>query len=178
MSGPPVPPPAPAPAYAPAPTYGAASASSPPASAGVKLPSWLNLWDLIGLLIIFVGAILILVGFLFGDAAYAAEGANPPVASTIQGDFEAFFVWTGVGIFLAILGYLFRVVTPMYMGRKRATPAMAAPSPMVDPAAAPAASMPAPAAAPASPACANCGKPTTYIAQYGRYYCYSCARYV
>lgn len=32
---------------------------------------------------------------------------------------------------------------------------------------------PAPAAAPATPLCAKCGKPTTYIAQYGRYYCYT-----
>ncbi|MGA8710263.1 MAG: hypothetical protein WB786_03415 [Thermoplasmata archaeon] len=175
----PAPPP---PAYQPA--YAMAPAPTQTASTGVKLPSWLNLWDLIGLLIILVGAILILVGFLFGDAGYAAESASPPVASTIQGDFEAFFVWAGVGIFLTILGYLFRVMLPMFMGRKRAAPAAseapatptahAAPVTMA-PAAPP---QPAPVAAPAAPACANCGKPTTYIAQYGRYYCYACARYV
>jgi len=34
----------------------------------------------------------------------------------------------------------------------------------------------APAMAPA-PRCTNCGQPTTYIAQYGRYYCYACSRY-
>ena len=34
----------------------------------------------------------------------------------------------------------------------------------------------APAAAP--PFCASCGKPTTYLAQYGRYYCASCQKYV
>jgi YVTN family beta-propeller protein len=32
--------------------------------------------------------------------------------------------------------------------------------------------------APAVPNCATCGRPTTYIAQYSRYYCYSCAHYV
>ena len=49
-----------------------------------------------------------------------------------------------------------------------AAPAPAAPPP-------PAA---APAAAPATPNCAKCGKPTTYIAQYGRYYCYADNLYV
>ncbi len=56
------------------------------------------------------------------------------------------------------------------------------PSPPTPPAAVPAgaaaATMTAPAAAPAVPNCANCGQPTTYIAQYGRYYCYPCTRYV
>lgn len=58
------------------------------------------------------------------------------------------------------------------------------PSPPTPPAAAPAAMATAPMAAPAPPAapvvpqCTNCGQPTTYIAQYGRYYCYPCARYV
>jgi hypothetical protein len=30
----------------------------------------------------------------------------------------------------------------------------------------------------ASPSCANCGRGTTFIAPYGRYYCYPCQRYV
>jgi hypothetical protein len=38
---------------------------------------------------------------------------------------------------------------------------------------------PAPVAAPApTPFCSKCGKPTTYIAQYGRYYCYDDKLYV
>ncbi|MGA8605175.1 MAG: hypothetical protein WB788_09010 [Thermoplasmata archaeon] len=37
---------------------------------------------------------------------------------------------------------------------------------------------PAPVAAPATPMCAKCGRPTTYIAQYGRYYCYTDNLYV
>ncbi len=44
---------------------------------------------------------------------------------------------------------------------------------------------PAPAAAPAAapvasggaPACKSCGKPTTFVPQYSRYYCYGCAQY-
>jgi hypothetical protein len=54
-----------------------------------------------------------------------------------------------------------------------AAPPAAAPAPM-----APAPPMAAPAAAPAAPICPVCGQPTTYIAQYGRYYCYTDARYV
>jgi len=55
-----------------------------------------------------------------------------------------------------------------------AAPAYQAPPP----AAAPPPPMAAPAAAPAAPLCAKCGKPTTYIAQYGRYYCYTDNLYV
>jgi len=54
-------------------------------------------------------------------------------------------------------------------------PAAPAPAPMPPPAAPPAA---APAGAPAAPFCAKCGKPTTYIPQYGRYYCYTDNLYV
>jgi hypothetical protein len=58
-----------------------------------------------------------------------------------------------------------------------AQPVMAAPVAAAPPVA------PAPAAAPAPggatpPNCPTCGKPTTYISQYGRYYCYSCSKYV
>jgi hypothetical protein len=174
MSGPTAPPPPPAPAYQPPPTYAAAPASAPPSSSGVKLPAWLDLWTMLGLLVILVGAIFILVGFLFGDAAASQLGSGGS-ASTYQSDLEAFFVWTGVGIFLTIFGWLFRVIVPLWQGQKRASASStlaAAPAPQTT--AAPATA----AAAPASPACANCGKPTTYIAQYGRYYCYACARYV
>ena len=36
----------------------------------------------------------------------------------------------------------------------------------------------APSAPPSSPLCAKCGRPTTYIVQYGRYYCYTDQLYV
>jgi hypothetical protein len=36
----------------------------------------------------------------------------------------------------------------------------------------------APAAQPAAPTCPTCQKPATFIAQYNRYYCFSCAKYV
>jgi len=55
-------------------------------------------------------------------------------------------------------------------------PQYAAPPPAAPP---PAAAPPPPVqAAPAAPICPKCGKPTTYIAQYGRYYCYSDNLYV
>jgi hypothetical protein len=54
-----------------------------------------------------------------------------------------------------------------------------APPPMAPPmAAAPPPGAPPAAAAPAAPFCAKCGKPTTYIPQYGRYYCYTDNLYV
>jgi hypothetical protein len=55
-----------------------------------------------------------------------------------------------------------------------APPPPGAPPPMM----APPPPQAAPAAAPAVPNCPVCGRPTTYIAQYGRYYCYTDARYV
>jgi hypothetical protein len=57
---------------------------------------------------------------------------------------------------------------PGYAPQYAAPPPMAAPPPPA----------PAPVAAPAAPMCAKCGKPTTYIAQYGRYYCYADNLYV
>jgi len=52
-------------------------------------------------------------------------------------------------------------------------PQYAAPAPMAAP-------PPGPTAPPgqAAPFCAKCGKPTTFIAQYGRYYCYTDNLYV
>jgi small-conductance mechanosensitive channel len=55
-----------------------------------------------------------------------------------------------------------------------APPPPGAPPPMM----APPSPQAAPAAAPAAPNCPICGQPATYIAQYGRYYCYTDARYV
>ncbi len=36
---------------------------------------------------------------------------------------------------------------------------------------------PTPAPTPGAPSCRSCGKPTTWVAPYGRYYCYGCAQY-
>jgi len=141
----------------------------------------MTLWDLIGFVIILVGAILILVGFLEGDAAIGQLTATPPSETNYANDLQSFFVWTGVGIFLTILGWLLRVmVFPMLAARKQAAPSAMAPAPpQAAPVMAPAAAPPmAPAPVPATPVCPKCGKPTTYIAQYGRYYCYTDAVYV
>jgi hypothetical protein len=61
---------------------------------------------------------------------------------------------------------------PMYAPPAQAAPA---PAPMAPPPPAPPAAAPVP---PAAPFCVKCGKPTTYIAQYGRYYCYADNLYV
>jgi hypothetical protein len=56
---------------------------------------------------------------------------------------------------------------PLYAPPVAATaPVYAAPPPAAAP-------PPPPPVAPAAPYCVKCGKPTTYIAQYGRYYCYA-----
>jgi hypothetical protein len=154
-------------------------ASPAPASGSVvRLPAGLTLWDLIGLVIILLGAILILAGFLEGNA-WASCTAPGCSASTAQGDIQGFFSWTGTGIFLVVLGWLLRaMIFPMIAARKRSSPTgMGAPAPEPAPMMAPPAP-PAAAPGPATPVCPKCGKPTTYIAQYGRYYCYTDATYV
>lgn len=92
-----------------------------------------------------------------------------------------------VGILLLIAYLKFDPLITWQRSQMGPTPAYAAPPPAPryapPPAAAPPPTAPppppaAPAGAPAAPNCANCGQPTTYIAQYGRYYCYPCARYV
>jgi hypothetical protein len=42
----------------------------------------------------------------------------------------------------------------------------------------PAAAAPPPAPTPAGTTCPSCQRPATFIAQYNRYYCYSCSKYV
>lgn len=53
-----------------------------------------------------------------------------------------------------------------------------APAPARGPARAPARAPPRAAAPPQAPACRTCGKPTEWIQEYGRYYCYDCDAYV
>jgi hypothetical protein len=93
-----------------------------------------------------------------------------------------------IGILLLIAYFKFDPLITWQRGQMGAAPVYAAPPPAApgfapQPAAAPAPTAPppppaAPAAAPAAPICPVCGQPTTYIAQYGRYYCYTDARYV
>jgi hypothetical protein len=71
---------------------------------------------------------------------------------------------------------------PAYAPQPTYQPPQAAPA---APAPAPAAAAPpytppppAPAPTPAAPACPTCQKPATFIAQYNRYYCFSCSKYV
>jgi hypothetical protein len=192
MSAPAAPPPSgPSMSYPPSPMYQPAPAA---ASTMVRIPAWLDFGVIIG----FLGGILVLVGFSYGNG-YASDLTNGTSASTLQSMLEGFFVWCGVGFFLVVLGWALHIMLPLFMNRPKKAPApyaapmapMAAPAqptPDAMPATMPMAAAPAAAAAaaptlgpavtPGAPNCANCGKPTTYIAQYGRYYCYSCARYV
>ncbi len=97
-----------------------------------------------------------------------------------------------IGILLLVAYLKFDPVINWARGQGQAgAPVMYAPPPMGQPGAPPAApppatpapapaAPPAPAAAgaPQAPFCSKCGKPTTYIPQYGRYYCYDDKLYV
>jgi len=91
------------------------------------------------------------------------------------------FILGGIllGILLLIAYLKFDPVISWARGQGGSPPAGYAPQYAAPP---PVAPPPAPSAAPpaqqAAPFCAKCGKPTTYIAQYGRYYCYTDNLYV
>jgi hypothetical protein len=69
------------------------------------MPPWLD----IGLIVMGVGALLVFIGFLFGDGAISQSGTSGNF-NTYQGDLETFFVVTGLGILLIVGGWIFRVV--------------------------------------------------------------------
>lgn len=69
------------------------------------MPRWID----IGMIIIGIGALLVFIGFLFGDGAIGALSQTGGNFSTYQGDLEAFFVVSGFGILLIVGGWLFRV---------------------------------------------------------------------
>jgi hypothetical protein len=88
-----------------------------------------------------------------------------------------------VGIFVLIAWLKFDPVITWQRSQMQggAPPLAYAPQYAPPPAAAAAVPPPPPAApapAPAVPFCSKCGRPTTYIAQYGRYYCYTDNLYV
>jgi len=74
----------------------------------MKMPPWLD----IGILVIGIGTLLMFIGFLLGAAAIGQLPTSSSAGSTTnyEGDLEAFFVLTGIGILLTIGGWLFRVV--------------------------------------------------------------------
>lgn len=88
------------------------------------------------------------------------------VVCLIAGGLLWFVLWPlcGLGFILLLIGIILVAATP-------STPTYYAPYPY--PYAAPG---PAPAPA-AGPACPTCGSPLTWIAQYGRWYCYRCQQY-
>lgn len=104
--------------------------------------------------------------------------------SIFDGDYEGakhtLLVWTILGFILGgILIGIFLLVAYLKMDplinwqRRETLPPWASrdPSPWADPPP-PAAGPPLPPPPTDTPLCARCGKPTTYLPQYGRYYCY------
>jgi hypothetical protein len=142
----------------------------------VKVPSWITL----GQIISGIGGLLMFIGFIFGYLAVTnfQTSSGSGNINNFDGDLEGFFMITGFGVLLLVGGWLMHSVWPKFQARPRPapvypTPAPAAPAPEGMPQA-----PPPPQAAPAAPNCAKCGRPTTYIAQYGRYYCYTDNLYV
>ena len=72
----------------------------------VRMPEFARGLDL-GLLVSGLGALLTLIGFLCGAAATGALGSGGS-ASAYQAWLEAFFVITGIGIFLTVGGWIYR----------------------------------------------------------------------
>jgi hypothetical protein len=90
------------------------------------------------------------------------------------------FVLGGVIIGIILLVAYLKFDPLINWQRSGGQPGMAPPAyaPPAAPMAAPP-SPPPPAAQPAAaPFCPKCGQPTTYVAQYGRYYCYTDKQYV
>ena len=77
-----------------------------------------------------------------------------------------YMILGGIGVAVVAV-----IILALLLTRRKKPPAQAYP-----PAYAPAPPPPPPAQATA-PFCKNCGKPTTYIGQYQRYYCYNCKQY-
>jgi hypothetical protein len=80
-----------------------------PQAAPVRMPQFPKGFD-IGIIVMGVGALLTLIGFLCGDGSVGQYGAGGTL-SAYQAWLGAFFVLTGVGIFLVIGGWLYRTVT-------------------------------------------------------------------
>jgi len=79
-----------------------------PQPPGVRLPALPRGID-IGLVVIGVGALLTLLGFLCGAAATGQLGSGGTL-SAYQAWLGSFFVLSGFGIFLTVGGWLFRTV--------------------------------------------------------------------
>ena len=148
-----------------------------PTASPATMPNWITL----GQIIVGVGAIIIFIGFIFGALAASNIGTSATNQGNVQNyvnDLEAFFVVTGLGILISMAGWGFHSIWPKFKARPRPAPTYVTPA---APASAPAGMPvppPPPGAAPAAPNCPKCGNPTTYIAQYGRNYCFTDKLYV
>jgi len=79
-----------------------------PQPAPVRMPPLPKGFD-IGIIVMGVGALLTLIGFLCGAGA-AGQFGSGGTASALQAWLGAFFVLAGIGIFLVIGGWLYRAV--------------------------------------------------------------------
>jgi len=94
------------------------------------------------------------------------DGPKTVRAQWITDDSQPYMILGGIGVGVVIV----IILALLLMRRKKL------PSPVYPPAQAPAPPPPPPPHAQV-PFCKNCGRPTAYIAQYQRYYCYNCQQY-
>jgi len=121
-----------------------------------------------------------------------AQSQYNAVTSSSSGGSSSGFPILDVILIVVVVVIVAAVAVVLLTRRRRGRqPAGMAPAAMAPPSAGPsgptpptmqpvpaAAAAPALAAAPAAPVCAHCGQPGTYIAQYGRYYCYNDKQYL
>ncbi len=145
-----------------------------PTVSPATLPGWITL----GQVVVGVGAIIIFIGFIFGALAAGSIGTSATNQGNLQNyvnDLGAFFILTGLGILIAMAGWGFHSIWPKFKARPRPVLAYV---PLVAPAPAPAGMAAPPPPPSAAPNCPKCGNLTTYVAQYGRYYCFTDKEYV
>lgn len=183
-------------AQAPPPPSAATSAPAPPPAPGSTVASLLSLARSLALLIALVSGILFLVflvlsilNVVFHQSASGIFTAVYCLASAVVNyiawreipSLERFaaerqyvalrdhlLVWVILGlVFFVVVGIVLAVA--WIKTDELLRPAM--PAPQAPP--------PPPGTAPGVPPnCATCGNPTTWIPEYGRFYCYRCSRYV
>jgi hypothetical protein len=120
----------------------------------------------LGLVIALAGLIIVLIGFaLQRQQARSTPSYTPPLGARAPSPYNQ------------------PSMTSAYPGGQTPSPAAgplpASSSSLAYPTTPPAALSPMSASFVApTPFCTRCGRPTSYVAQYNRYYCYGCRRYV
>jgi len=151
---------------------------------GIALAVFVPFGIIIGGFWLLIGGVVAIIVYLQMDSIQQKVNTRQYEAAKTQT-----LIWMILGfIFGILLGIILLIAyikfDPLINWQRSQMQGGAPPAGFVPPYAAPtpaapvATPPPPPAAAPAAPFCSKCGRPTTYIAQYGRYYCYTDNLYV